>query len=72
MSDYVPGTTIPKPRAPFHGRENANTTVLIAKVSRALRAAGVDAGIISDFGTQAQATDYQGALALAEQYAYLE
>ena len=67
MNNYIPGTTIPKPRVQLSG-EDGNAFSIIGSVSKALRRAGAPAETLKAFQDEATGGDYDGVLRAAAKY----
>lgn len=69
MSDdnFVPGTTIPKPRVKLVG-EDGNAFSIMGRVARGLKRAKVPREVIEAYQTESMSGDYDNLLSVAMKY----
>jgi ribosomal protein S18 acetylase RimI-like enzyme len=71
MSDFVPGTEIQKPVVELVGQDG-NAYLIMGKVQKALRRAGVPKKVIDEYLRDSKSGDYDHLLAVACEYAEVE
>ena len=66
MSEFVPGTKIPKPTVTL---DDGNAFSIIGKVKKALQRAGCSAEVCQAFSDEAKSGDYDNVIQTAMKYA---